>query len=80
MTHPAPARVPTTSAAINADRLAALKDLIPEAFTEGKVDFDKLRIALGDIVDDRPDRYNFTWAGKTKRRVNVSVLRVFPSN
>ncbi|MBX7252887.1 MAG: site-specific DNA-methyltransferase [Candidatus Promineofilum sp.] len=49
---------------ITADRLAALRDLIPEAFSEGKVDFDKLRAALGDVVDERPERYSFTWAGK----------------
>jgi len=52
------------SADITADRLASLRDLLPEAFTEGKVDFDKLRQALGDEVDDRPERYSFTWAGK----------------
>ena len=49
---------------ITADRLEALRDLIPEAFSEGKVDFDKLRAALGDVVDGRPERYSFTWAGK----------------
>lgn len=47
-----------------ADRLAALRELIPEAFTEDGVDFDKLRAALGDEIDDAPERYSFTWAGK----------------
>ncbi len=46
------------------DRIQQLKALIPEAFSEGRIDFDKLRAALGDIVDDSPERYNFTWAGK----------------
>lgn len=49
-----------TSADITAERIAALKDLIPEAFSEGKIDFTKLREALGEIVDDSPERYNFT--------------------
>lgn len=57
-------KVPTTSADITQDRLDALRQLIPEAFTEGQVDFDKLRAALGDHVDDGPERYTFTWAGK----------------
>ena len=52
------------SADLTADRLAGLRDLLPEAFTEGKVDFDRLRQALGEEVDDRPERYSFTWAGK----------------
>lgn len=56
--------ITTTSADINEERLAQLRQLFPEAFTEGKVDFDKLRATLGDLVDDRPERYSFTWAGK----------------
>ena len=53
-----------TSSIPNEDRIDALKDLIPEAFTEGKIDFHRLREALGDLVDDRPERYSFTWAGR----------------
>jgi adenine-specific DNA-methyltransferase len=53
-----------TSADINEERLAQLRYLLPEAFTEGKIDFDKLRQTLGDFVDDSPERYSFTWAGK----------------
>ncbi len=45
-------------------RLETLKALFPEAFTEGRVDFGRLREALGDAVDDGPERYAFTWAGK----------------
>lgn len=41
-----------------------LKELFPEAVTEEKIDFAKLRESLGDEVDDRPERYSFTWAGK----------------
>jgi len=46
------------------DRRAALRDLYPEAFTEGQLDLDKFRAAVGDVVDDRPERYTFSWAGK----------------
>jgi len=53
-----------TSANLTEERLKYLKDLLPEAFSEGRVDFEKLRQALGDLVDDRPERYSFTWAGK----------------
>jgi len=41
-----------------------LKELFPEALTEGRVDLEKLRATLGDLVDERPERYTFTWAGK----------------
>ena len=46
------------------ERIEQLKTLFPEVVSEGKVDFEKLRQSLGEIVDDRPDRYSFTWAGK----------------
>ena len=49
------------------DRLDALRQLIPEAFTADaapQLDWDKLRDALGQVIDDRPDRYRFEWAGK----------------
>ena len=46
------------------ERIAQLRDLFPEAFTEGKIDFDKLRALLGDLMDDGPERYTFSWAGK----------------
>ncbi|MCA9911292.1 MAG: site-specific DNA-methyltransferase, partial [Anaerolineae bacterium] len=56
--------VNTTSADVNEERVGELRKLFPEAFTEGKIDFEKLRATLGDLVDDRPERYSFTWAGK----------------
>ena len=37
---------------------------MPEVFTEGKIDFEKLRLVLGDEVDDNEERYEFTWHGK----------------
>lgn len=56
-----------------AQQIARLKDIFPEAFTEGKVDFDKLRATLGDLVDDGPERYTFTWAGK---RDAIRILQI----
>lgn len=46
------------------ERVRELKELIPEAFSEGKVDCAKLKEVLGDAVHDSPERYSFTWAGK----------------
>lgn len=46
------------------DRLAQLKELMPEVFTESGIDFDKLRLELGDEVDEGQERYTFTWPGK----------------
>lgn len=42
------------------DRLEQLKKLVPEAFSESGIDFDKLRLLLGDEVDEGDERYAFT--------------------
>ena len=49
---------------IGEENIKKLKAIFPEVFTEGKVDFEKLRQLLGDYVEDSNERYNFTWNGK----------------
>ncbi len=42
-----------------------LKELFPEIISEGdKIDFDKLKTIMGNVIDDHKERYNFTWHGK----------------
>ena len=43
-----------------------IKELFPEAFEEGKINFEMLRAMLGDEVDDSREKYQFTWNGKAK--------------
>lgn len=45
-------------------QIGALKISFPEAFVEGKIDFDKLRAAIGTFGESGPGRFNFSWAGK----------------
>ncbi len=56
------------SAEIVADNIEQLRALFPEAFTEGKIDFDVLRQLLGDAVDEREEKYGLNWHGKRKAR------------
>jgi adenine-specific DNA-methyltransferase len=56
--------VERTSAPILDEQIAKLRQVFPEAVSEGKIDFDKLRTTLGDSIETRPDRFSFTWAGK----------------
>jgi len=46
------------------ENIGKLKQLFPEVFTEGKIDFGKLGQVLGEYVEDSNERYNFTWNGK----------------
>lgn len=48
------------------ENIQALKQLFPDIVTEGKIDFDKLKLVLGEEVDTRKEKYEFTWHGKTK--------------
>lgn len=54
---------------IVAENVSKLKELFPEAFTEGKVDLEALKEVLGEYVDGREERYSFTWNGKSKARM-----------
>jgi len=58
------ARMPLTSTDVLGERIERLRTLIPEAFAEGEVDFDRLRQALGDFVGEGRERYGLSWAGK----------------
>ena len=58
----------TRSADVLAENLDRLKALFPEAFSEGKVDFEVLRQLLGGTVDDRQEKYGLTWHGKRRAR------------
>lgn len=42
-----------------------LKEVFPEVFADGKVDFDKLQMLLGNYIADDKERYSFSWKGKT---------------
>ena len=64
-------------------RLMQLKKLMPEAFSEGGIDFEKLRLLLGDEVDESQERYAFTWPGKAdairqSQTVTTATLRPCP--
>lgn len=50
---------------ITGEKLARLKELLPETFSEGKVDWEKLRAALGGEAEFKDERYHLNWAGKT---------------
>jgi adenine-specific DNA-methyltransferase len=53
---------------IEAQHIEQLKQLFPDVFREGKVDFEALKAVLGEHVEDKEERYNFTWHGKNKAR------------
>ena len=58
-------KIESTSLDLEKLNVEKIKELFPNVVTEGKIDFDKLKIILGDQVDDRVEKYQFTWNGKS---------------
>jgi len=56
------------SADIVAGNIEALKALFPDAFSEGKIDFEVLKGLLGGAVDERDEKYGLNWHGKRRAR------------
>ena len=57
--------LPLTSTDVTAETLAALRELLPSAFSEGKLDVSRLQQLLGDAAASGPERYGLSWAGKS---------------
>jgi adenine-specific DNA-methyltransferase len=58
------------SADIVSENVSKLKELFPDAFSEGGVNFDTLRQLLGDasVLDEGEEKYGLNWHGKKKAR------------
>lgn len=57
---------------VNIERL---KEIFPECVADGKVDFDALKVALGDDIDTSKEKYSFNWVGKA----NAMKIALTPS-
>lgn len=58
----------TKSPDIVAGNIDHLKTLFPEAFAEGKLDFEVLKQLLGGTVEEREEKYGLNWHGKRRAR------------
>jgi adenine-specific DNA-methyltransferase len=80
-----PEKFNLSSIDVGAEKRAELLRLFPEARTEGdKIDFERLKLALGGIVDAGRERYGLTWPGKadcfrTIQAPSLGTLRPVPS-
>ena len=51
------------------DRLRQLQQIVPEAFADGKINWEALRQALGEhLEDDAQEHFGLTWPGKREAR------------
>lgn len=54
-----------TSLTPEQEKLNALRQVLPEAFSEGKIDWEKLKATLGEDINFANERYVLNWAGKS---------------
>ncbi|TWT44430.1 putative methyltransferase [Phycisphaerae bacterium RAS1] len=79
-----PEKLDLRSHDIAGEKIAELLRLFPEIRTEGgKLDFDRLKLALGETVDVGKERYGMNWPGKadcfkTIQTPSVATLRPCP--
>ena len=48
------------------ENVSKLKEIFPEIVTENKIDFDKLKLILGECIEYDFEKYTFTWPGKSQ--------------
>jgi adenine-specific DNA-methyltransferase len=54
-----------TSLTPEQEKINALRLVLPEAFSEGKIDWEKLKVTLGENINFANERYVLNWAGKS---------------
>jgi adenine-specific DNA-methyltransferase len=59
------------SLAITAEKIAQLRELFPEVFSEDKIDFQRLQQALGEDAFVKGEHYELSWAGKSEARKEI---------
>ncbi|MHB8843097.1 MAG: site-specific DNA-methyltransferase [Candidatus Aquicultor sp.] len=79
-----PDKLDLNSRDVTADKREELLRLFPESRTEGgKIDFERLKLALGEAVDTGRERYGMNWPGKadcfrTIQMPSLGTLRPAP--
>ena len=69
-----------TSMNLVQENIKKLKEIFPEIFIEGKIDFDVLKEIFGGKIESSKERYSLNWNGKSKARqiaqeVSTGTLR-----
>nr|BAV59392.1 type III modification methylase [Candidatus Endomicrobium trichonymphae] len=61
------------SLSITEEKLNKFKQLFPEVFSEGKVDFERLKLILGENTSISNERYVLNWADKSEAFTAIQI-------
>lgn len=51
------------------NNIKKLKEIFPDVFSEGKIDFEALKANLGEAIETEQERYSFNWNGKQEAKL-----------
>ncbi|APC95419.1 site-specific DNA-methyltransferase [Francisella tularensis subsp. novicida] len=60
---------------IVANNIDKLKQIFPDVFSEGQINFEKLQAVLGEHICEDEEHYKFTWHGKKKAEHEATKTR-----
>jgi len=66
-------KVNLTSSNLSEEKIKELRNILPEVFSENKIDWERLKTVLGDHIDPRIEKFGFSWAGKSNAIRSVLV-------
>ncbi len=49
---------------LSQQKLDELKNIFPEIFEDGLINYDKFKTILGENIDEKSEHYSFNWSGK----------------
>ena len=67
------AKASKESSDIVKEKIQTLKQIIPECFSEGIFDIEKLQKTLGQTLDSNDEKYSFRWAGRNDTFKNIQT-------
>jgi adenine-specific DNA-methyltransferase len=68
-----PKKINLTSSNLSEEKLQELRRILPEVFSENKIDWDRLKTVLGNQIDPRIEKFGLSWAGKSNAIRSVLV-------
>lgn len=61
-----PEKLNLSSSDVAAEKRSQIAKMFPEAFSEGRIDFDQLKRALGEWIEPGKERFGLSWPGKAE--------------
>ncbi|MCS4536500.1 site-specific DNA-methyltransferase [Corynebacterium sp. HS2168-gen11] len=65
---------PSTRSDFKTEAAVKLAEILPEIITDGKIDFDTLKMIISPDIEESRERFGLTWPGKTQAMRSVMAL------